>query len=188
MRYGIAVVIIAFLAIVGTVVLVSSGGSESKSIPARNTVVADYDSKDSASVSWTQNGRLVGDDERKAIRVTVTRNRRTVEILSGYSARVEKSSEFINTPEAFEFFVRALDNASFGRERTVKNPDDRGMCPTGSVFVYRLTDMSAEIMRTWSDSCSKVDGPYGGGNAPLIGKLFKAQITDYNVFVKGVKL
>lgn len=188
MRYGLTVVVIAFLAIVGTVVIVSGGNSETTSEPARNTVIADYDDKDTASVSWTQQGRLVGDDQRKAIRVTITRNKRTVEILADYAERVERSAEFSNSPEAFDAFVRALDNANFGKERNVKQPDERGICPTGNVFVYRLTDMGAEIMRTWSDTCDKANGPYGGGTAPLIGKLFKAQITDYNTFVKGVKL
>ena len=130
MKYGLIVVVIAFLAIVGTVVLVSSGGSETSNVLARNTAIAEYDSSDFASVSWTQQGRLVGDDQRKAIRVTITRSKRTVEVLSDYAERVEKSAEFTNSSQAFDAFVRALDNASFGRERSVKNPDDRGMCPT----------------------------------------------------------
>lgn len=188
MRYGITVVVIAFLAIVTTIVLIGSDDNQNASTPARNTVLADYDDNASASVSWTQQGRLVGEDEHRAIRITITRDKRTVEVLAGYAQRVEKSSDFTNSPEAFASFVRALDNLNFGRERDVQQPDERGICPTGYRFIYKLTDMSAEIMRTWSDSCSNADGPFGGESAGLIGKLFKAQITDYNTFTKGVKL
>lgn len=188
MRYGIAVVVITFFAIVGTIVLVGSGNSKKSSTPLRNTVLADYGDKDTSSISWTQYGRLVGDDQRTAIRVTIARNKRTVEILSSYDERIEKSTEYINSPKAYESFVLALDNINFGKERNVVKPDDRGMCPVGNVFVYRLTDMGSEIMRTWSDTCNKTDGPYGGLSPALIAKLFKAQITDYNSFVNGVKL
>lgn len=189
MKYGIVVVVVAFLAIVGTIVLIGSGDSSSKT-PARNTNLVDFENKDSASVSWTQQGQLVGEDRRQAIRITVTRNKRVVEILDGFEQRVSSSSEAVNTPAAFSAFTRALDNASFGQERNVAQPDDRGICPTGNVFVYRLTDLGKEVMRTWSDTCEVSDGPFGGGNrnAPLIARLFKAQITNYSTFTRRVNL
>lgn len=189
MRYGLAILIIAFLAIVGTAVLVGRGTSSSGNTPARMTKIADYDSKDSSSISWTQQGRLVGEDQRRAIRVTVTRSKRTVEVLAGYPERVESSAEFPNSTEAFAAFTRALDTAGFGRERIVRQADERGVCPLGSRFIYRLTDSGQEIMRTWSDSCRTSDGPFGGGNTPqLIGRLFKEQITDYAKITSGVRL
>lgn len=189
MKYGLAVLVIIFLVIVGAVVLIGGGDSNSGTRAARTTKLADYDSKDTASVSWTQQGRLVGEDQRKAIRITVTRNTRKVEILNDFAERVERSAEFKNTPEAFAAFTRALDNASFGKERVVKQPDERGMCPLGNRFIYRLADSNKEVMRTWSDTCVTADGPFGGGKtAPLIAQLFKAQITDYHKFITGVIL
>jgi hypothetical protein len=190
MRYGLAILIIAFLAIVGTVVLIGRGNNSSN--PAKNariTKLADYENNERANVSWTIQGRIVGDDQYHAIRVTVNRSKRTVEVLSGYEERVERSEEFANNPAAFSTFVRALDNANFGKERSVRQPDERGVCPIGNRFVYRVTDASNEVMRTWSDTCLTADGPFGGGNtAPLIGQLFKAQISDYSKFTVGVQL
>lgn len=189
MRYILAILLIAFLAIVGTVVLIGHGNSGSSKTAARITKLVDYDTNDAASVSWTQQGRLVGEDQRRAIRVTVTRSKRTVEVLDDYEERVERSTEFTNSPAAFEAFTRALDAASFGRERTVRQADERGVCPVGNRFIYRLTDKSQEVMRTWSDTCTSSDGPFGGGNtANLIAQLFKAQITEYNKFIIGVQL
>ncbi len=189
MRYGLAILVIAFLAIVGTAVLIGRGNSDSGAVRARVTKIADYDSKDSSSVSWTQQGRLVGEDKRRAIRVTVTRSKRTIEVLAGYPERVESNTELPNSTEAFAAFTRALDNAGFGRERTVRLADERGVCPLGSRFIYRLTDSGQEIMRTWSDSCRTSDGSFGGGKtASLISQLFREQITDYDKFISGVRL
>ena len=189
MRYGLAIIIIAFLAIVGTAVVVNRGDGSSASKTARITKLTDFENKDSANVSWTVQGRLMGQDQRRAIRITVNRNKRVVEVLGDYEERVERSAEFSNSPAAFSAFVRALDNASFGRERIVKQADERGVCPLGNRFIYRLTDASKEVMRTWSDTCLATDGPFGGGkSSQLIQQLFKAQITDYNKFIVGVVL
>lgn len=188
MRYGLAVLVIAFFAIVTTAVFVGRSDS-GPGTSARVTKVTDYENKDSASVSWTQQGKLVGEDRRRAVRITITRSKRTVELLAGYPERVERSAEFTNSAEAFSAFTRALDTAGFGRERSVLQPDERGVCPQGNRFIYRLTEGNEEIMRTWSDSCRTSDGPFGGGNtAALIAKLFKEQITDYNDFVSGIRL
>lgn len=190
MKYGIAILLVAFFAIITAVVFVGRGNNSAPAKAAKITKTVDYESKSTASLSWTQQGRLVGTDQRKAIRVTVTREKRTVEVLEGYEERVASSQEYANSPAAFSTFVRALDNANFGRERTVKQPDERGVCPLGSRFIYKLTDASKEVMRTWSDTCLVADGPFGGGanSAQLIQQLFKLQITDYTKFTSGVQL
>lgn len=184
------VLVIAVLAVFGAVVIFGGNDDPKDSKSARATKIADYDNNDLSSVSWTMQGKLVGEDQRTAIRVTVSRSKRTVEVLSGYEERVDRKTEQPNTPAAFASFVRALDNARFGTERSVKQADDRGMCPMGNVYIYRLTEAGREVMRTWSDSCSTKDGPYGGtaSTASLIQQLFKAQITDYSKFTSGTKL
>lgn len=190
MRYGIGILVIAFLFIIGSVVLIGriTRPSNTNTATSRVTKLADYTNNDAASVSWTMQGRLVGENEYKSVRVTVTKSKRTAEVLGGYGNRVEKSVEFANSPEAFATFTRALDNLGFGRERTVPVADERGVCPQGNRFIYRLTDGSKEIMRTWSDTCSPKDGPFGGRTPNVIRELFRQQITDYNKFVSGIKL
>lgn len=188
MRYGISILVIAFLFIIGSVVLISRIGGNSGDAPtARVTRLADFTNNDAASISWTMQGKLVGDDEYKSLRITVTKSKRTAEILSGYAGRVEKSVEFNNSPEAFATFTRALDNLGFGRERRVLIADERGVCPQGNRFIYRVTDGTKEVMRTWSDTCSTKDGPFGGRTPGVIRELFRQQITDYPKFVTGIK-
>lgn len=196
MRYGLGILFIAFLVIVGAVILFSGGhnkGSTATVAPKtviRSTKLADYENNDSAAISWTIQGKLVGQDKRRAIRVIVTRNVRTIQVLDGYDERVENSKDYPNNPAAFATFVRALDNLSFGRERTVKQPDERGVCPLGNRYIYRVTDGSKEVMRTWSDTCTATDGPFGGGptSPSPICTLFKAQITDYSKLTAKVVL
>lgn len=190
MRYGIGVLVAAFLLIIGSVVIISrvARPSSGTTKASRVTKLADYANNDAASVTWTMQGKLVGDDQFKAVRVTVTKNKRTAEVLSGYAGRVEKSVEFTNSPEAFATFTRALDNVNFGLERDVTNPDERGVCPQGNRFIYRVTDGTKEVMRTWSASCNSKLGPFAGTAPNIVRELFRQQITDYNKFVAGIRL
>ncbi|MES2971616.1 MAG: hypothetical protein V4702_04810 [Patescibacteria group bacterium] len=191
MRYLVGILVVIFLAILGIVLLVGGGGNnDSASKPAKLSKTADYENSDGASISWTHQGQLVGDDKYRSIRVTVTRSTRKIEILSGYQDRVERTNEYPNTAAAFSTFTRALDNQGFGKERTVKQPDDRGICPLGNRFIYRLTDNSQEIMRTWSDTCLTANGPFGGGTNAVatIQQLFRAQIPDYYNYTANVQL
>jgi hypothetical protein len=122
MRYGIGIILVIVFVIIASVFLLGRGnnsGSNTSEL-SRATRIADYADKDSTRISWTMQGRIVGEDQFKSVRVTVTRQTRTVEVLSGYEERTEKKAEYANTPAAYQTFARALDVASFGRERTVK--------------------------------------------------------------------
>lgn len=189
MRYIIAIILIILFVIVAIVTIgrISAPSSRTNVPASRVTKLANYADNTSASVSWTQSGHLVGDDQRRAIRVTVTPRTRTIEVLNGYSQVTERKQELDNTPQAFQQFTRALDKANFGKERTVAQPDERGVCPLGYQYIYRLTEASREVMRTWSDSCLNTDGP-SAGNASLISQLFRNQITNYGKFTSNVQL
>ncbi len=188
MRYAIAIFLIIVFAIIAIVTLGRSTGTTTRSSAAasRITKISDYADNDAASISWTMQGRIVGEDQFKAIRITVTRRNRTIEILDGYKLIPIRQQEYNNTPEAFQAFTRALDLANFGKERTVKLVDERGVCPLGDRYIYRLTE-GQEVMRTWSDSCLTADGPFSG-NPTLVAQLFKNQITDYFKLTTGVQL
>jgi hypothetical protein len=183
MRFGIAAIVAAFLIIIGSVVIINSANDNTApTVSARVTRLADYAENDAANVSLTLQGPLVGDDQFKAIRITINKSKRTAELLSGYAGRVENRVEFANSSESFASFTRALDNLSFGRERDVKQPDERGLCPQSYTYIYRVTDGSKEVMRTWSNACSPNEGPFGGKTPEVIHELFRQQITDYYQF------
>lgn len=190
MRYIFVILVVAMLFIVGVLTL-SNRGSKSGSAPnaPKSTKVTELADKPTTRVTWTQQGALVGEDQRKAVRIIVTPTSRTIQLLTEYEERVDRSEELTNTQTAFDTFVRALDQMNFGKERTVKQPDERAMCPFGSRFIYNL-DGSDTKLRSWSDSCTSADGTFGGSNtnAGDIRRLFQDQITGYNKFISGTGL
>lgn len=189
MRYIVVILVVAMLFIVGVLTL-SNRGSKSNSSPnaPKITKVTDEADKPATRVTWTEQGRLVDEDQRKAVRIIVTPTSRTIQLLSGYEERVDRSEDFSNTQTAFDTFIRALDQMNFGKERTVKQADERGMCPFGNRYIYNLDGDTS--LRSWSDSCSTSDGTFGGSssNTVDIRRLFQNQINDYTKFVSGTGL
>ncbi len=188
MRYLIAVILVILVVVFGTVALLRSFNGGSKTSKAlKITKMADFDNNTNAVVSWTMQGRLVGENQRRSLRITITESERTAEILDGYEQTPDKTQTEGNTQAAFATFLRALDNLNFGRPRNFKTSDERGFCPTGNRFVYQLDDGSNQVFRTWADSCQSGDGTFGGV-AATTGTVFKAQITDYGKFIFNTSL
>ena len=140
-----------------------------------------------AKVTYQINGELVAKEEHRAVRITVTRNQRTFEVLSGYDGDVISSKTYPNTSAAFDTFVHGLDIAGFTREKKAKYDSESGVCPRGNTMVYTLTQDNNELSRLWGSSCDKSDGPFGG-NRREVSNLFERQIPDYQDLTDDVDL
>ncbi len=188
MRYGIGIIIIALLAI--TAILVLARPSKQKpprtgSTQAETVLATNYENDDNASLVWERQGPVVGEDQRRAIRVTITRNRRTIEIVDGYNNTIATQHQFDSNPAAFSTFVRALDYAGFGKLRGGKPADERGACPLLTTTVYKLMDGGKQVLRSWSDTCANSDGSFGGQPTTVL-RLFRNQITDFDKITTGI--
>lgn len=191
-RYIIVVLTIIVFVVLG-LILIPSGKSNDKK--AKDTPIAtvqkqlhEYANSPDSRVVYTEQGSVVGDDQFRAVRVTIARDYRRVEILDGYTKQVQKSQDFANTETAYDVFLRALEHA--GYTNVVKKPpatDERGVCPVGRRFVYELTNGNSQLQRTWSASCSAKLGSFGG-NTATVGRLFKSQVTGYDDFIRGIQL
>lgn len=189
MRYGIAVIVIALIAVLGVVLLVNRNNETPNGTPTTKTVVlSDSNTSPTASISWTQQGKIVGNNQFNSIRVTVTPTYRRLEILNSYQNQVVRSTDYDNNQEAYNTFSRALDLLYFGKSRTVSNPNVAGVCPFGNRFLYGFYANSQQLVDTWSDTCSKNDGTYAGSNATSTGQLFRNQIPDYARQTSNVNL
>ena len=185
MRSIIVILAIIFLGVFGTVFFIGRlNKGHSTGLPI-GTHLADFTDNESSSVRWTMQGRLVGDDSYRSVRITVSPTYRRAEILQGYEQKATKTVDLPNNKTAYTNFLIALDNLHFGNERRVQNPDDRGVCPLGNRFIYELYDGDNQKLRLWSDTCVSSEGTMDG-QASNIRQIFKAQITDYNRFVSGV--
>ncbi len=186
-KYILGTLGIIVLLIVAVVLI--AGGDNGSSSPQGKTqvVLTDYIDKDS-SVSWTQQGEITGDDVFKAVRITVSRSERRSEILGGYDEAVERTQTVANTQSAYDNFIRAINNSGFTLERASSQKDSRGVCPLGRRFIYTLHDSGTDKLYLWSTDCGGKDKGTFGGNASLVGTLFKKQISNYPEFIEGTDL
>jgi hypothetical protein len=132
-------------------------------------------------------GKIVGDDQYRSIRITVSQTNRRLDILSSYDDTIEKSETFDNTLSGYTVFLNALDRAGFRSTRKSEVGDFKGVCPLGNRFIYTLSTEDGELINTWSDSCRRSDGTFAG-DPNLVRRLFQAQITDYSKLIKDVRL
>jgi hypothetical protein len=184
MRYiigilGVILVIFLFVA------LIFGRGNNTNTQNKAVTHLVDYADKNS-SVSLTTVGRLVGNDDRREIRVTVTPNERRLEVLSGYDESVMSLQTYPNTREAYSNFLSALAANGFIKKRDTSITDPRGLCPTGNRYIYDLSEDGNHISNLWNTSCN--DGSNFAGRATTIREIFKNQIPDYNKQTQSVKL
>lgn len=186
MKYFLGV-IAAIILVVLAVILIFRGGGDGDKPKDQQVVLSDYVNSD-ATVRYTMDGRIVAKEKHYAIRINVSRTRRSVEILNGYDGQVERSQDYENDINAFNTFLEALELAGYTKAR--ENPeqeDDSGVCPTGNRYIYELTDTGAENLRLWSTSCTTRQGTFDG-RASLVRQLFQAQIPNYSEVIRGIQL
>jgi hypothetical protein len=191
MKYILGVVVLFFLTTMSILLVTRERGGPEQTTGQHATrrVVLAKNAKPGTSVVLTTQGELVGEDERRAIRIKVSENERRLEILTGYNEAVERSFVFANTDKAYETFLIALDGAGYTKkfpEITVE--DERGVCPQGKRYIYEFKEYSQQVTRLWDTSCSSKQGQTFGGSSSMVRQLFKAQIPDYIKLVKGVRL
>jgi hypothetical protein len=185
MRYALAIGGIILVAIIAIILIVSRGPSDNPSRPASVTL-SDYANQNSI-VSHTTQGEVVGEDQRRAIRISVTPTERRFEVLAGYEEAVERSQTYPNTQAAYEAFLKALHYAGFTRSRASSYDGPIGVCPLGTTFIYDVSADGQSRLNLWSDSCRRDEGTFAG-NASLVRQLFQQQISDYNQQISGVNL
>jgi len=185
MRYILGVlgiILVLFLVIT----LIFRGGDSGTSVQnsAKIMKLTDYADKNS-SVSLTTVGKMVGQEDRRAVRVVVTPNERRLEILSGYEETVMSSQTYANTPEAYTNFLSALNNLGFLNSRKVAT-DSRGVCPIGNRYIYDLSQDGNHLSNLWQTSCDSSGTFTGRGSNTR--QLFQQQIPDYTKQIQSVKL
>lgn len=188
MRYilgVLAVVVVAFLAIFA---IANRGSNPSGGTPPDKTVSRlSTQANNNIEIVMTQRGRIVGDDSFRSVRIRITAESRTIEILDGYNQTVERSQNFSNNQTAFTELLFALDNSGYTRKQTPRYTDSRGVCATGNVYFYDYVTQDNQKHELWSSSCSTGDGNFGGSNG-LVRQIVQNQITNYNKFITNVQL
>jgi hypothetical protein len=191
MRYIFAIIGVFLLILIGLILIFGGGGKKKTATnPGAPALMAlpDYAPTD-AFVTMTMDGRVNGDDVHRAIKVTVSRDQRVLDIIQGYSGHVIDSHSFPNNEEAYNVFLHALNNSGFMAKRKGANlsADFTGVCPTGTRTVFALNQSVDILSQRWTTSCDAVPGTLGT-DAGLMIDLFQAQITGYSDLTSQVSL
>ena len=142
-----------------------------------------------ATVSFTTDGIVNGDELHRAIRITISSNQRTMDVLQGYNPSVIQSKSFINNQEAYDVFLRAIAGAGFlvKTKDSKAVSDERGLCPLGFRYILDLNQDGDDLSRLWASSCGSKVGNSAGA-IPTISQLFEDQIPNYDNLVGQVNL
>lgn len=190
MYFGrIILIIVGFIIFIAILINLFTGGS--KPAPT-NTVqvkpLPEYASTD-ATVSFTTDGIVNGDELHRAIRITISSNQRTMDVLQGYNPTVIQSKSFINNQEAYDVFLRAINGSGFlvKTKDSKAVSDERGLCPLGFRYILDLNQDGDDLSRLWASSCGSKVGNSAAA-IPTVSQLFQDQIPDYDNLVGQVNL
>ena len=184
MKYILGVFAVVFVLIAIIFWTITTGDNEPDTPVKKQTVLTDY-ADSSAKVIYELRGELIADEERKAVRITVDRNRRLIEVLDGYQQKVIKKKSFTNNAAAFDEFVHGLSRAGFVTEQKSPYNNEKGVCPNGNVTIYTLAENSEEVSRLWGVSCYGQKGTFDGSRG-TVKDLFEDQIPNYRDFMRGI--
>lgn len=187
MKYVIGVIGVVLLTILAIVLIVTRDTGSGTKQTGKSAVSLYETAKNGGTVTYTTEGQLVGEEERRAVRITVSSGTRKIEVIRGYNNTVEKTETYSNTQAGFEEFIKALELAGFQRKREFTTDDHRGFCPLGRRFIYEFEKSGEDSFKTWSTSCSAKEGTFGG-TATTVRQLFEKQIPEYNKAISGVRL
>lgn len=186
MRYVLATLGILVLLIFAVVLFsrTTTDRNQTTQEGEKTIVLNDY-ANDKSKVEYQQYGSVVADENRRTMKIIVSENERTLMILDGYQETPSTTQTLDNNTEAYQVFLKALDNAGFTRKKDSSISDPVGVCPQGVSYAYLLLSDGNEVSKLWNNSCTSKDGTIGG-NTSLIRSLFQDQIPNYSKLVQGV--
>jgi hypothetical protein len=174
-RYFLSI-LIGIGVIVLVIVLIVKALSGGKHTPNKQIDLASYASKNSV-VHLLIDAPVVGNDQHRAIEISVDNSAITLDILQGYEGKVTTHKAYDNTQAAYEVFLKALQYNGFTKgDINSTNSDERGVCALGDRYVYMLASDDKTVFRMWSTSCGG-QGTFGG-SPQTIRTLFRRQIPD----------
>lgn len=182
---------ILFIILIVFMVIGISSSNNSKKVDLNNEPITETKLKDlvgSSSVTAFVEGGVIADEEHYSVEMTISSNYRNIRVLKGYQEVVENTDSLGNNRDAYEAFLKALDRASFGKNREDKSGFEYGeACPSSKQYKFSLSGSNDSNFNRWYSYCdSKRFGNYGG-QVEKVYTLFREQFPEYSAYVKGVK-
>lgn len=157
----------------------SSKNESDTEITQEKDITLEDDAK-TGEVSFFARGPIVAREDHYEIKVTINRDRRSIEVYKGYQKEPIEQESFSNDLEAFTQFLYAAKRAGlFIEGETNANKD--GYCYRGELRTYTTTGFNNNV-DGWTNSCNDV----GTLNDKFLLKLIKDQFPDYKKYVRNV--
>lgn len=184
----IAIALLFFLGIWLLISLVTRDSAPETTEQTQSSQRAPELTKDANTIIYSEFGPVVGDEERRGIRIIITANERRVEELKGYYETVGNSQTVGNNQAAFNALLEALDGAGFDNyDARNKDVVQGTVCPTGRQYTFEARYSGDENFYSWTSSCGRKTGTFIG-NRSTITTLMQNQIPDYDKFASNIDL
>jgi hypothetical protein len=184
-------ILIGALLVIASLVLVfvyvfKPGKTTTKTVTSA-VVLADH-ANETNSVSYMVDGFTTSGEAHRAIKITITNQSRTLEVIGGYSGKVILSKTYTNDVASYKAFLAGLQTSGYIKQNAkYTSLAYEGRCPLGYRFVMNTAGIKDAPTLLWTTSCSNKVGSFQG-NLGSVKQLFKNQIPDYQKLIKGVKL
>ncbi len=189
MRYYLRYIIIALIALVFFIFGVRfvwrlfTKPVNTSRIP--NQKLIDYVAQDSY-VRVTIRGIVNSQEKHRVIRITVSKDQRSIDILQGYQSHLLRNQTLGNNQPAYETFLSALQRQNYLATRNPNQENSTGACSLGNIYTFELINKGQQVMSSWSGTCNAV-GTFAGNTANSL-TLFQRQIPDYSIYTRDVSL
>jgi len=183
MRYGVGVVAVIILIFLGIILL--RGPKKPTSVTPAKTL-PEYSNTD-ALVRLTMDGIIDGEENHRAIKITIGRDQRSIDIIQGYQNHLLNTQVYTNNESAYKVFLSALNLLGYTKERKRSNTDKTGQCPLGSRFTYELINTGDTDLDLWNTSCGSGLGTFGSSQPATVRTLFERQIPNFQQLIQSVQ-
>jgi len=137
-------------------------------------------------VQLTVDGPINADTKHRGYTITVGRDDVNMVTTQGYQGSVLQQKTYPNNASAYAEFLRSLQLFNFVKGNAdPARGDERGYCPSGDRYVFKITSAGQDVQRFWSTSCG--GGTYGGGRSQTI-LLFQRQVPDFDQLSTGLSI
>lgn len=153
-----------------------SDDSTKKSTPKNPLLVIEAD----RGVVMSVRGPIVGDEDFRSYKITITPDKRQMTTYKGYLKDKIDSSVDENNIQAYTQLVYALSKANYmaGTPLSGSDNDLRGVCATGYVYEFAITQGDNEVKKLWTSTCDGSPGSLAA-NLDQITDLFRRQIPEF---------
>lgn len=140
-----------------------------------------------SEAKFITDGRVVAREDHRYYEITVSSSTVTMKVFKGYGGETIAVKSYLNSAEAYNVFLSALDQMNVDARRTGTTSEDdyadQGVCPNGKRYIVELDN----DVRRWATTCSRNDGTAGFSISP-VRQLFQNQVPDYRELVRGTGL